>query len=510
MVFNRASLPSHQLTGQPLPTNNIARAGKLYQYRLALGDVKFAEHVRGSLNMPEAKILLIDHDAPWAQMLSDLLIHDGHEVFSSNLLPDALLLLRSHQFDLVIADINAPGYEGADFLEEVRLLSPYSSLMVYTARPRLEQAVEATKLGASDYCEKSRDVAALESLRVKVGEVLHKRAPSPAVEPLPRRIPTVPSEGFYGIISRDPHMHEIFELIQTIADSQANVLIHGETGTGKELIARAIHDASNRHAKPFVTLDCSTLARELLESELFGHEKGAFTGATDRHIGRFERANGGTLFLDEVANVSMPVQAKLLRVLQTRTFERVGGVKSISVDVRIIAASNRPLEQGVAEANFREDLYHRLNVVQIDLPALRNRAGDVPLLAMEFLRRFARQNGRDVRAITPAALQALATYRWPGNVRELENVILQAVVLAKTSQIDAADLPKRITQAPAGSLLPGPALADQLGEPEKQIVLNALRQHNGNIKRAAAMLDISRTTLYAKLKKYGIDPDAIR
>ncbi len=463
--------------------------------------------------MPEAKILVIDHDAVWAQMLSDLLIHDKHEVFSSSSLPDAILLMRAHQFDLVIAEINAPGSDGVEFLEKVRLVAPYAALIVHTATPLLTQAVQTTKLGATDYCAKSREVAALDALRTKVGETIVKQLanqPQPVIAPPPRRLPTPPTDGFYGIISRDPHMQDIFELIQTIADSQASVLIHGETGTGKELIARAIHDASNRHAKPLVTLDCSTLARELLESELFGHEKGAFTGATDRHIGRFERANGGTLFLDEVANISLPVQAKLLRVLQTRTFERVGGQKSISVDVRIIAASNRPLEQGAADGNFREDLYHRLNVVQIDLPALRNRAGDIPLLATEFLRRFARQNGRDVRSITPSAHLMLAAYRWPGNVRELENVILQAVVLAKTSQIDVTDLPKRITQAPAATLANGPALADQLGEPEKQILLNALRQHHGNIKRTAATLDISRTTLYAKLKKYDIDPAAIR
>jgi DNA-binding NtrC family response regulator len=317
-------------------------------------------------------------------------------------------------------------------------------------------------------------------------------------------------QGFYGIISQSPQMRDIFELIQTIADSFANVLIHGETGTGKELVARAIHEASGRHGKPFVTLDCTALARELLESELFGHEKGAFTGAVDRHVGRFERANTGTLFLDEVATINLNVQAKLLRVLQTRTFERVGGSKSISVDVRIIAATNRPLETCVAEGSFREDLYHRLNVVQIELPPLRERTVDIPLLAMEFLRRFSRQNGKDLRGFTDAAVDVLCRYNWSGNVRELENVVLQAVVLAKSSLIDASDLPKRITESKPVLGSQSAALADQLGEPEKQILINALRQHSGNIKRTAEILQISRTTLYAKLKKYQIDPDAIR
>jgi two-component system response regulator HydG len=321
---------------------------------------------------------------------------------------------------------------------------------------------------------------------------------------------TVPAHGFYGIISQNPQMRDMFELIQTIADSYANVLVHGETGTGKELVARAIHEASNRHGKPFVTLDCTALARELLESELFGHEKGAFTGAVERHIGRFERANTGTLFLDEVATITLNVQAKLLRVLQTRTFERVGGSKPISVDVRIIAATNRPLEQCVTDGTFREDLYHRLNVVQIELPPLRERTEDVPLLAMEFLRRFARQNGKELRGFTDAGIDVLCRYNWSGNVRELENVVLQAVVLAKSSLIDVADLPKRITESKAVVNAQSAALADQLGEPEKQILINALRQHAGNIKRTAETLQISRTTLYAKLKKYQIEPDLIR
>jgi DNA-binding NtrC family response regulator len=257
-----------------------------------------------------------------------------------------------------------------------------------------------------------------------------------------------------------------------------------------------------------VTVDCSILARELLESELFGHEKGAFTGATARHIGRFERANNGTLFLDAVANIPATVQAKLLRVLQTRTFERVGGQTPISVNVRIIAATNKPLEHCVAEGAFREDLYHRLNVVQIDLPSLRERVEDVPLLAGEFLRRYARQNGRDVRGFTEAATRALYSYRWPGNVRELENVVLQAVILAKSPFIDLGDLPRRITETPGG-VMPA-TLAEQLGEPEKQILVNTLRQHGGNIKRTAEALHVSRTTLYTELKKHDIEPDAIR
>ena len=464
--------------------------------------------------MARAKVLIIDHDTSWTLNVSEALISDNYEVFSANTNEDAMLLLEVHGIDLIIAEINLPGKDGTGPLEQLRQMHPQTSLIIHTATPSIAQAVQATQFGAVDYLEKSAEPAALSSLREKVRRAVQQRGSVLSAgigDPRNRGTLAVPVQGFYGIISQNDRMRDIFELIQTIADSFANVLIQGETGTGKELVARAVHEASVRHGKPFITLDCSALARELLESELFGHEKGAFTGASDRHIGRFERANGGTFFLDEVANIDLAIQAKLLRVLQTRTFERVGGQKSISVDVRIIAATNRPLEQLVADGVFREDLYHRLNVVQIDLPALRERPEDVPLLATEFFHRFVRQNGKDLRGFTDAAMATLVAYHWPGNVRELENVVLQAVVLAKSALIDVTDLAKRIVTAPAVTNAPATApLADQLGEPEKQILINALRKHTGNIKRTAEMLDISRTTLYAKLRKYQIDPDAIR
>jgi DNA-binding NtrC family response regulator len=463
--------------------------------------------------MPRAKILVVDPDVSWTLRLSELLIKDDYEVFSSNSVQDTMLLLDARRVDLAIVDINMPDQDGTALLEQIRQVYPETSVVVHTAKASVEQAVRATKLGVSDYLQKSGEPAALETLRERVGQAVQELGmlvrPG-IVDPRNRGLLAVPAHGFYGIISQNPQMRDMFELIQTIADSYANVLIHGETGTGKELVARAIHEASGRHGKPFVTLDCTALARELLESELFGHEKGAFTGAVERHVGRFERANTGTLFLDEVATITLNVQAKLLRVLQTRTFERVGGSKSISVDVRIIAATNRPLEQCIVEGTFREDLYHRLNVVQIELPPLRERTEDVPLLAMEFLRRFARQNGKDLRGFTDAGVEVLCRYNWPGNVRELENVVLQAVVLAKSSLIDASDLPKRITESKPVIGAQSAALADQLGEPEKQILVSALRKHAGNIKRTAETLQISRTTLYAKLKKYQIEPDLIR
>ena len=456
------------------------------------------------------KILVVDHDSSWLTKLTDALLAEGHETFSTTNLHDALLLLNTRTTDLLVADINPPGGDGLNFLEQVRQVYPYVRVIVLTGRPSIAQAVQATKLGVADYLEKPSATTNWNGFWQAVAQAIGEQRTAtsePRSGPPSRSLLGGSGQGFYGLISQNPRMQDIFELIQTIADSYANVLILGETGTGKELVARAVHEASNRHGKPFVTLDCSALSRELLESELFGHEKGAFTGAIDRHIGRFERAHNGTLFLDEVSNMDLNIQAKLLRVLETRTFERVGGQKSISVDVRIVAASNRSLEQCVADGTFREDLYHRLNVVQIQVPPLRERGDDITLLAAEFLHRFAKQHGKDVRGLTEAARQALTAYRWPGNVRELENVILQAVVLAKSFVLDVGDLPQRIIAA-AGAPA-AQTLAGQLGEPERQILLHTLRQHAGNIKRAAA-LAISRTTLYAKLRKYQIDPDAIR
>jgi DNA-binding NtrC family response regulator len=463
--------------------------------------------------MPRAKILLVDQDIAWTLKLSELLIQNDCEMFSANSVQDAMLLLDARSIDVAIVEINVAGGGGMAFLEQMRQVYPEVMVIVHTAQTSVEQAVQATKLGVIDYLQKSDDAAALTKLRDRVRQAAQEIGTlirAVVADPRSRGMLATPVQGFYGIISQNSQMRDIFELIQTIADSYANVLIHGETGTGKELVARAVHEASGRHGKPFVTLDCSALARELLESELFGHEKGSFTGAVERHVGRFERANTGTLFLDEVANINLNVQAKLLRVLQTRTFERVGGSKPISVDVRIIAATNRPLGACVSEGIFREDLYHRLNVVEIELPPLRERTVDIPLLAMEFLRRFARQNGKDLRGFSDAAIEVLCRYNWPGNVRELENVVLQAVVLAKSSIIDAPDLPRRISEAKPMPGAGSAALADQLGEPEKQILVNALRQHGGNIKRTAETLQISRTTLYAKLKKYEIDPDGVR
>lgn len=358
-------------------------------------------------------------------------------------------------------------------------------------------------------------------------------------------VPALPAKGRLGdIVGAHPLMVKVFEQIKLWAPTSANIVIAGETGVGKELVAQALHSISARSAKPFVVLDCSTLSKELLESELFGHEKGAFTGAVSLHLGRFERANGGTLFIDEIANMSAEVQAKLLRVLQNRTFERIGGNREIRVDVRIVAASNRPLRDCVTEGKFREDLYHRLNTGVIEIPPLRERGSDIPLLAAEFLQQFRAQYLKDIDAFTPGALVALTRYKWPGNVRELRNVVERSVILCADRTIDPSTLPHHILEAGEPPREPAPApsaiqpavsaksadeawddadtalrtranpsggrLFEALARHEQRLIGRTLREFRGNVLRAAAYLGVSRTTMYKKMQRYSIDVGSIR
>jgi DNA-binding NtrC family response regulator len=463
--------------------------------------------------MSNKRILLLDHDRDWMAVASESLIRDGYDVFTVDTFTGALEMLKARQFDVLVADINQGDSNPEAALQELLSFGTGAKLIVCTARPSLSQATQFGKMGIFDYLDRTDHASSLAALRQRLDQAVRENdtllSPSQAVTDIMEQSP-VGGEVFHGLVSRNWRMHGVFELIQTISSSSVSVIIEGETGTGKELVAHAIHDCSARRGGPFVTLDCSTLSHELLESELFGHEKGSFTGASERRIGRFERADGGTLFLDEVSNISLPVQAKLLRVLETHTFERVGGQRPVAVDVRIVAASNRHLDQCVADKSFREDLYHRLNVVQIVIPPLRQRAEDIPLLANYFVRRLSQAHGKDVRGLTNAAVRLLCSYAWPGNVRELENVLLQAVVLAQTPMLDVTNLPTRIWN-PAGADLrqPSTRLTEQLREPEKEILVSTLKQVNGNITQAAALLQISRTTLYAKLKKHGINPDEI-
>jgi two-component system response regulator HydG len=308
---------------------------------------------------------------------------------------------------------------------------------------------------------------------------------------------------FFGIVGKDPAMQTVFRLIEDVAASDATVLIHGESGTGKELVARAVHLRSLRRQKPFVVINCAAYPATLLESELFGHEKGSFTGASRMRIGRFEEAHGGTVFLDEVGEISASAQIKLLRVLQTRELERLGSNKAITVDVRVVAATNRDLMEEVRSGRFREDLFYRLNVIPIHLPPLRERRNDIPLLARHFLRRFAESHGKDVHEFSPDVMRVFLQHPWPGNVRELENTVEHAVVLARGNRIEIWDLPRDLEQS---SREPEKTdQADTLMDRERQAILEALRATDGNKKNAAKRLGISRSTLYTKLKKYGLD-----
>ena len=472
--------------------------------------------------MPKAGLLLVEDDPLHRDLYGGALTNAGYDVTTAITGDEALRLLEQRRPELILTDVMMPTMSGMSLLKELVNLYPDVGVMLLTAQPHVSDAVEAIKIGALDYLEKSSLVPP-SRLAERVSAALEKR----------QRQAAAVEVGFHGMIGCDPKMRAAFALIRQVADSIANVLIYGETGSGKELAARGIHNESKRSSGPFVTLDCSTLAPELAESELFGHEKGAFSGAVSQHRGRFERSHRGTLFLDEVANLSPSMQAKLLRVIQTKTFERVGGEKSIVADVRIIAASNRSLEECVADGTFRRDLYHRLNVVQIRLPPLRERLQDIPELVNYFLSRYVAQVERPAPQWTAAATARLQTYDWPGNVRELENFVYRIILLHqkpvidgddvgsflnRSSELATAEVPlpaaRSAAEAAASSSTEAPApapaspstldLASQVEAQEKEILLQALTRNRYNLSRTARELKISRTTLYSKLTKYGI------
>ncbi|HWL85620.1 MAG TPA: sigma-54 dependent transcriptional regulator, partial [Polyangiaceae bacterium] len=390
-----------------------------------------------------------------------------------------------------------PGLDGITFMDKARAAAPGSVFVVMTAFGTISSAVAAVKKGADNYLTKPLEFEALSAVVERAMEKARLLQETRALRDRLRE-----RNAFGLIVSDDPKMHEILELVAQVGPSRASVLIMGESGTGKELIAESIHAASPRVQKPFVRLNCAALAESLLESELFGHERGAFTGAVGRRDGRFKQADGGTLFLDEIGEIPLGTQVKLLRFLQERTFERVGGNETLKVDVRVICATNRDLQEEIKKGKFREDLFYRLNVVTVELPPLRDRRGDIPALASFFLRRYAAENGRSIEGFSDEALERLASYAWPGNVRELENAIERAVVLCDGTQIEARQLPPTLvpqTQREGPPPIPGSTIADL----ERYAILKTLEACSGSTSKAAMLLGVSTRKIQYKLHEYG-------
>ena len=419
----------------------------------------------------------------------------------------ALEVMRTRDIDLVMLDQRMPGEPGIDVLPRVKAADPSTVVVLATAVHDVRTAVEALRRGAYDYLTKPFDV---DDILLLVERALEKRALEREV--LCLRSALAPNAltsayGFEGMIGRHQEMVRIYELLTQIAATPTTALITGESGTGKELIARAIHQLSDRRAQPFVAVNVAAMPDSLIESELFGHERGAFTGAHARKLGKFELAHGGTLFLDEIGSLRLDLQSKLLRALQQREVERVGGLRPVPIDVRVVAATNVNLRQAVRQRAFREDLYYRLNVVPVLVPPLRDRREDIPMLIEHFVRKISRECNRDVRGVSAGALEVLTRYEWPGNVRELENVIHRAVVLAKGPVVQLQDVPLDVAMPETGSRLTedtGLPLREACDQFERQYVLRVLERVSWNVSRAARLLGVHRNTVLAKLSSWGL------
>ncbi|CCO09467.1 sigma-54-dependent transcriptional regulator [Desulforamulus hydrothermalis] len=447
------------------------------------------------------KILIIDDEEHMCWALEKGLRQEGYHVLTTTRAREGLELIRKETPSLVILDLKMPELDGLEVLLRAKDLLPKLPVIMITAHGTIDTAIEAMKLGATDYITKPFD---LDELKLVVKQAL-------MVSQLQEEVSFLRSElnKKYGqIIGNSQVIQDVCALIEKVADSNATVLITGESGTGKEVTALSIHQLSSRRDKPFVPINCAALPESLLESELFGHEKGAFTGAVARKLGRFELANQGTLFLDEVTEMPLSMQVKLLRVLQEKQFERVGGTESIKVDVRVIAATNRDPVECIRKGTFREDLYYRLNVLPIHLPPLRERSEDIPLLVMHFLQKF---NPSQEQLISPEAMTLLKAYQWPGNIRELQNVIERAVILSQGQEIKPRHLPKEIQKldsdkgkAAQGLIINFPDDGISFEEVEKELIIKALAKSNGNQTRAAQLLGITRSALLYRAQKYQI------
>jgi len=456
----------------------------------------------------KSTILVVDDDRAHRTMLNTLIGGWGYAVSQADDGSSAIEKVKESSFDLILMDVRMVKVSGLEALEIIKAYNPAIPVIIMTAYSSVETAVEALKQGAHDYLTKPLD---FEKLRLTIDRAMeHTR-----LKEENRQLRETLGQQFdsRNIIGKSPAMLKLLETVSQVAPSEATVLISGESGTGKELIAGAIHFNSQRKNGPFVKINCAAITETLLESELFGHEKGAFTGADRRKDGRFSQAHGGTLFLDEVSEMSLMMQVKLLRALQEREFNRVGGEATIQVDVRVIAATNKNLVDQINMGAFREDLYYRLNVVELQVPPLSERKEDIPLLTRHFLEIFAAKNRKEIKGFTPKAMENLINYDWPGNVRELMNAVERAVVLARSSYLDESDFPfmknfleecdpKDLNASDAG-FLEGDAPLEEI---EKKAILNTLEAANGNKSEAARRLGITRKTLHKKLKAYGVMP----
>ncbi len=432
------------------------------------------------------KLLIVDDNESHRLMLKAVLSEEGCRINEAGDGKEAVALVEENDFDLILMDIRMAGMSGIDALKIIKTKKPELPILLMTAYATVKSAVEAVKLGAVDYLTKPLDIQEL------------KHAITGAIAEKKREI--VVEKGFQGIIARGKAMKEIFETVMKIAPTDATVLISGESGTGKELIANAIHQKSKRHDKLFIKVNCAALTETLLESELFGHEKGAFTGAISKKEGRFELADKGTIFLDEIGDMSPATQAKVLRVLQEKEFERVGGIKTLKIDVRIIAATNKELDKEVKEGRFRDDLFYRLNVVTIHMPSLKERKEDIVPLSDHFLRYYKEKNNKTIKGLHPEALSLMQSYNWPGNVRELENAIERSVIMSRGEYIAPSDLPIAIQSADKTEI----DAAKSIKDVEKSLIVKTLNETNGNRTKAAQILGITRRTLLNKIKEYNI------
>ena len=448
-------------------------------------------------------LLIVDDEKPTRDGLRAAL-EDRFDVYVAEDAKAAMELLERESFDVVLTDFRLPNEDGLKLVARAKSLSKPPICILMTAYGSEELAVEAMKRGADDYIAKGR--LQIDELEMRIVRAL--RSNKLEVENVALRQQLDTKFGLENIVGESPAMQEIFDIVKQVAPTRATVLLSGESGTGKELVAKAIHQLSPRAKQPLVAVHCAALSPTLLESELFGHEKGAFTGAHERRIGRFEQAQGGTLFLDEIGEIDATIQIKLLRFLGERTFERVGSNKMLTADVRLITATNRQLEELVKAGTFREDLFFRLRVVEINLPPLRERAADIPLLARNFLREFAEENHKPLTDFTADAQELLLNHTWPGNVRELRTAIESAVVLCRGERISARDLPKTVRAEGTPAADPARMLARNdltVKEAEKQLIIRALRETNGNRTLAAKKIGMSRRTFHRKLHAYHLE-----